>query len=301
MYLKISHWKCSLHDWDDYYSNDNDNKQNCRFCEDCFFPLKLGVIEKYPFFEITEINAADIEVCHSGGGLASYGTFCREVSHVIPPADEIVRYKKEKISVNSSVQIYYGFCYSESETRDYFELELLDEPCSRKTWNMMRVQHEGCIITFQREDIAPGSRLSDIRRRPDNSEIPWLNIKIKEIYTEGLSVMFDNFNYIYHVKCDAPIRENGVTISLVSCIELFESDIENDFFRYEIDIDIWGNHEKDADAALAVAESIAEQTPEALEIIARYMDIADCLGAADARAWLADYYGTTDSKYDAYV
>ena len=29
--------------------------------------------------------------------------------------------------------------------------------------------------------------------------------------------------------------------------------------------------------------------------------LADDLGSADARAWLADYYGATDSKFDAYV
>jgi len=50
----------------------------------------------------------------------------------------------------------------------------------------------------------------------------------------------------------------------------------------------------DADSALLIAESIAEQSPESLEIIAEYMAVADNLGSKEAHEWLRDYYSPGD-------
>ena len=41
-------------------------------------------------------------------------------------------------------------------------------------------------------------------------------------------------------------------------------------------------------------ESIAEQSPESLEIIAEYMAVADNLGSTEAHEWLRDYYNPGD-------
>mgnify|MGYP001520698573 CR=1 FL=1 len=43
-----------------------------------------------------------------------------------------------------------------------------------------------------------------------------------------------------------------------------------------------------------IAESIAEQSPESLEIIAEYMAVADNLGSTEAHEWLRDYYNPGD-------
>ena len=45
---------------------------------------------------------------------------------------------------------------------------------------------------------------------------------------------------------------------------------------------------------LLIAESIAEQSPESLEIIAEYMAVADNLGSTEAHEWLRDYYSPDD-------
>ena len=45
---------------------------------------------------------------------------------------------------------------------------------------------------------------------------------------------------------------------------------------------------------LLIAESIAEQSPESLEIIAEYMAVADNLGSKEAHEWLRDYYSPGD-------
>ena len=50
----------------------------------------------------------------------------------------------------------------------------------------------------------------------------------------------------------------------------------------------------DVDSPLLIAESIAEQSPESLEIIAEYMAVADNLGSTEAHEWLRDYYSPGD-------
>ena len=58
---------------------------------------------------------------------------------------------------------------------------------------------------------------------------------------------------------------------------------------------------EDAEAALRIAESVQEQQPELLEVIAKYMEIADELGSEEARAWLLDYYEVNDQRYHPYI
>ena len=73
----------------------------------------------------------------------------------------------------------------------------------------------------------------------------------------------------------------------------------DEFFECErqfiIDRPLWEAMQAgDADAAWAVAESIAGQSPESLEIIAEYMGFADDLGSSDAHEWLRDYLSPGD-------
>ena len=58
---------------------------------------------------------------------------------------------------------------------------------------------------------------------------------------------------------------------------------------------------EDAEAALRIAESVQEQQPELLEVVAKYMEVADELGSEEARAWLLDYYEVDDQRYHPYV
>lgn len=295
MYLKFSSWKHSKHEWDEYFSDDKSGKDYAY--EEHFLPLKPGVVDVCQHFEITGINANGIEVCYSDDLNASYGTYSN------PDPFKANRINKKKISPDSdsSILICESESYNGSQHTTYYKLELVDEPRSYKTWNMLRVQHGDTSVTFQRNDFPqPEVNLCTINPDYDCTKAPWLDFLIK-IHDDRVRISFKGSNIYYYANCENPLNENGVTVSLIPCVRLVESDIDNNFFSYYINPDIWENHEKDADAALAVAESIAEQTPEALEIIADYMAIADDLGSADAHAWLADYYGATDSKYDAYV
>ena len=51
---------------------------------------------------------------------------------------------------------------------------------------------------------------------------------------------------------------------------------------------------------MRVAESIAEQYPEMLELVAKYMTFAADLGQEDAVAWLRDYHEEGDARCHAY-
>lgn len=73
----------------------------------------------------------------------------------------------------------------------------------------------------------------------------------------------------------------------------------DDFFecerRFLIDRPLWESMQAGrADAALAVAESVAGQSPESLEIIALYMGFADDLGSREAHEWLREYLSPGD-------
>ena len=71
---------------------------------------------------------------------------------------------------------------------------------------------------------------------------------------------------------------------------------------FYIDDRDWENAQNgDPKAAQAVADAIAEQSPESLEIISRYMADAAELGSKDAIDWLKEYYNGDDGRYDAYV
>ena len=60
---------------------------------------------------------------------------------------------------------------------------------------------------------------------------------------------------------------------------------------FYIDDRDWENAQNgDPKAAQAVADAIAEQSPESLEIISRYMADAAELGSKDAIDWLKEYY-----------
>ncbi len=75
---------------------------------------------------------------------------------------------------------------------------------------------------------------------------------------------------------------------------------EEQWHKYTVDPCDLVNAPTDSGSAMRLAESIAEQTPEALELIAEYMAQAAALGHPDAKEWLSDYY-YDDSRWDAYV
>ncbi len=71
---------------------------------------------------------------------------------------------------------------------------------------------------------------------------------------------------------------------------------------FMVDEEVWEDARAgDPVAAQNIADTIASQAPEALEIIAKHMEYAWQCGSEDARDWLDDYYNGGDGRYDAYV
>lgn len=118
----------------------------------------------------------------------------------------------------------------------------------------------------------------------------------------------ENWGHLFKVTLDQPMELDcgvvGTEIFTLTSYSLKVEEwdpLEEVTVSFIVDETEWEARETDAEAALAVAEAVEAQLPEHLEIIAKYMAAADELGSRDAHAWLADYYGQTDSKYDAYV
>ena len=118
----------------------------------------------------------------------------------------------------------------------------------------------------------------------------------------------ENWGNLFKVTLDQPMElDCGVVGTEVFTLYSYSlkveewDPLEEVAVTFIVDDAEWADRENNAEAALSVAETIEAQLPEHLEVIAKYMTVADELGSGDAHAWLADYYGQTDSKYDAYV
>ena len=86
-----------------------------------------------------------------------------------------------------------------------------------------------------------------------------------------------------------------------SCTVCEWDSIAEETVMLTLDRNDFENRNEDPEAAFRIAESIQEQQPELLELVAKYMDIASELGSEDASAWLRDYYEVDDSQYHPYV
>lgn len=185
----------------------------------------------------------------------------------------------------------------------YCELCIELIPPCQAVWDELRTTWQGVTSCFRREELAKGASLRQLLlQRADDMPgllpftVPYMNHNTVQLTDER------NRDTVF-VFLDRPRTFKDVHFELVShTVQINEWDPDASCpRRFLVDSRQWAASCNDADAALAVAESIAGQMPEALEIIARYMILADDLGSADAHAWLADYYGDTDSKYDPYV
>lgn len=169
------------------------------------------------------------------------------------------------------------------------------------TWDILTVKHEGATMVFQREDIVAGAHLGTVRPRVDGSQIPWLDTWVE--FAGDDRVMLSASERIMVVLGGEPVVSGEETYELCSFSTIVYEwdDLENKPVKFIVDTQDLTASADDAEAALRVADSIEEQQPEMLEIVARYMEHAADLGSEEALAWLRDYHEVDDSRHHPYV
>ena len=136
------------------------------------------------------------------------------------------------------------------------------------------------IHTFDKDGLAIGENL--IERL--NLETSWGTVTILETTDTSITFIHNGTRIIFYIELICS------QVRLTHWDEFFEC--SRQFTVDKIDWDLM--QDGDVDSALLIAESIAEQSPESLEIIAEYMAVADNLGSTEAHEWLRDYYNPGD-------
>ena len=185
----------------------------------------------------------------------------------------------------------------------YCKLTISLIPPFQPVWDELHATWQDATSSFARGKLAQGTSLRQVLEQRGDDKAGLLPFTVPYMAHNAIQLTDERNRDTVFVFLDKPRTFKDVHFELVSrSVQLNEWDPDAACPRqFLVDSRQWAASCDDADAALAMAESIAGQMPEALEIIARYMTLADDLGSADAHAWLADYYGTTDSKYDPYV
>lgn len=175
-------------------------------------------------------------------------------------------------------------------------------PIYKQIWDILRVTHEGAIETFQREELRVGVNLATLSPRRDGSLIPWLDVEI-ESFGDGYLRLRQDGVILRLALFEDPALGKDASFELWSFSTVVSEwdDIEQKPVRFIIDTQDLNDSINDAAAALRVAESMQEQQPEMLDIIARYMSYAADLGSQEALAWLRDYHEVDDSKHHPYI
>lgn len=185
-------------------------------------------------------------------------------------------------------------------------------------WDMLRMEThpEGggsvaCI--FQREELNIGDELTSLRRL-NNEHGYWPPVKVLLIEDTRIRLEVGYGSDTFMFTLDTEEREAAIevgtpdypatlTLSLIFYtlrVEEYDEFAETTV-SFLVDDKDWADAEKgDPKAAQSIADEIAEQIPESLEIIAKYMTRAANLGCQDAIDWLMDYYHGDDGRYDAY-
>lgn len=161
-------------------------------------------------------------------------------------------------------------------------------------------------LTYAYEDLQSGTDLLAAREMADTT---WRKINIYVTFNDYIIVYVDgDENKQYVVTLDSPtIVDNGERgdeiLELMSFSYLVSEwdDLEQRYVSFIVDQDDWDNYLDSLNACENVLNALQEQLPEHLDIIAGYMEVANGLGSEEAHAWLADYYGEIDSRYEAWV
>ena len=191
---------------------------------------------------------------------------------------------------------------------------------TKRVWDLLRMtlhpEDGGSVtLTYDREETTVGDELMSERQiyRTDY----WPRVEVMSFDEDGirLNVKYEDDDMNLFSLDIAENKQLAIAVgtpeepatlefelwSFTLKVEEYD-DFEEVTKYFYIDDRDWENAQNgDPKAAQAVADAIAEQSPESLKIISRYMADAAELGSKDAIDWLKEYYNGDDGRYDAYV
>lgn len=190
------------------------------------------------------------------------------------------------------------------------------ETCVKKIWDFLQMtlstddSEEKVVLSYSTEELSQGYNLMKEKHIVNNSII-WPDVIVEHLSDDDITVNICGQSYLVTIKTPNTVNLPSSISKVTGKMEfyLFSLSVRvtefDDFSECErefiIDKQEWIMAEEgDVDAAQAVADAIAEQAPESLEIICKYMSRACDLGSKDAYDWLTDYYNNTDSAAEPY-
>lgn len=191
---------------------------------------------------------------------------------------------------------------------------------TKRVWDLLRMtlhpEDGGSVtLTYDREETTVGDELMSERQIYRTDYWPRVEVMSFDEDSIRLNVKYEDDDMNLFSLDIAENKQLAIAVgtpeepatlefelwSFTLKVEEYD-DFEEVTKYFYIDDRDWENAQNgDPKAAQAVADAIAEQSPESLEIISRYMADAAELGSKDAIDWLKEYYNGDDGRYDAYV
>ena len=177
-------------------------------------------------------------------------------------------------------------------------------PYLRERWDVLLATHGGATSMIARDEMEKGTNLSGLRPALDGTPMPGMDLVVFYMTRDrlGLYVGANRSDFFYVSLKEGPRQRPDVTLSLESYSTIITEwdEIEEKPVLCIVDTKDLEDSLTDPEAAMRVADSVAEQHPEMLELIAKFVGFAADLGNEDAIAWLRDYHEEDDSRYHTY-
>lgn len=184
------------------------------------------------------------------------------------------------------------------------EVSITFVPYLRERWDVLLATHGGATSMIARDEMEKGTNLSGLRPALDDTPMPGMDLVVFYMTHDrlGLYVGANHSDFFYVGLKEGPKQRPDVTLSLESYSTIITEwdEIEKKPVQCILDTKDLEDSLTDPEAAMRVADSVAEQHPEMLELIAKFVGFAADLGNEDAIAYLRDYYEEDDSRYHAY-
>lgn len=184
------------------------------------------------------------------------------------------------------------------------EISITFVPYIRDYWDVLLTTHGGVTSMIARDELQKGVNLSALRPALDGTPMPGMDLEVCYMADDklGLYCGQKHSDFLCLMLHEEPVHRDGVSLALetFSTVITEWDDVEEKPVRCIVDTKDLVDSLTDKDAALRIVESVEEQYPEMLELVAKYMAFAADLGQEDAIAWLRDYYEEDDVRYHAY-
>jgi hypothetical protein len=201
---------------------------------------------------------------------------------------------EENVWRSGSIGLSYACC----------EVSITFVPYLRERWDVLLATHGGATSMIARDEMKKGMNLSGLRPALDGTPMPGMDLEVCYMTHDRLGLYggAGQTDFFYISLKEEPEQRPDVTLSLESYSTIITEwdEIEEKPVQCVVDTKDLEDSLTDPEAAMRVADAVAEQHPEMLELIAKYVGFAADLGNEDAVAWLRDYHDVDDSRYHAY-